>query len=378
MDRAEKPLTELGESGSLRQYGAVMTTLNELITSHGPVASVVLNAPSAVVDAAERFSAKWQRARKQLAATAMDLADLARLDDTVSGLYHGAGSSVVLIQCPGMDTFVEFLDDEVSADLVVFDTLARLGTLLESRQRSIPHVVVVADRAGADILAIDGGAIISNRDVEGETEFIHRGHAGGFSQRRYQQRAENLWESNAAQIAEVVTKVARESDARLVAVAGDVRAVGFLNEHLPKDLRTITRELPSASDDVIAVETVRATADLVARDMRSAMEAHRDACGTGNGADGATQTTEALSIGRVARLLIHDDPNDDRRGLTDLDGTWCSALVSDTSGMPAEAEPAEARLVDIAIRSAMRSDAEICFVPRHGGPAEGVGAILRW
>lgn len=284
-----------------------MTALSDLITCNGPAATVVMSAPSAIVNAAERFETHWQRAHRQLASSDVDPGDLRRLDETASGLHHGEGSSVVLIGCPGADTFVEFLDDEVSNDLVVVDTLPRLGALLESRQRSVPHVIVVADRAGADIVAIDGGSPVTTLGVHGETEFIHRGHPGGFSQHRYQQRAENLWESNAAQTAEVVARVAPDI-----------------------------------------------------------------------GTDGAPQTTEALSIGRVATLLVHDDPADDRRGLIDLAGTWCTSRVTGVEEPPPDAEPAEARLVDIAIRAALRSDAEVRFVPRHGGPAEGIGAILRW
>lgn len=363
---------------SAGRYGAPMTALNELVTCNGPVATVVMSAPSAIVNAAERFETNWQRAYRKLTASDLDPSDLRRLDETASGLHHGEGSSVVLIGCPGADAFVEFLDEEVGNDLVVVDTLPRLGALLESRQRSVPHVIVVADRAGADIVAIDGGSVVTTLGVEGETEFIHRGHPGGFSQRRYQQRAENLWESNAAQTAEVVAKVARDIRARLVAVAGDVRAVGFLREHLPTDVAALTHELDGQSDDLIATETRHATADVVARDTRKVMRAHRDACGTGRGADGAPQTTDALSIGRVATLLVHDDPADDRRGLVDLGGTWCSSRVSDAEEPPPGAEVAEARLVDIVVRSALRSDAEVRFVPRHGGPAEGIGAILRW
>lgn len=355
-----------------------MTALNDLISCEGPVASVVMSAPSAVADAAKRFESRWQRAHRQLLESDLDAADLARLDATASRLHHGEGSSVVLIQCPGAETFVEFLDDEVSEDLIAVDTLPRLGALLESRQRSVPHVIVVADRAGADIMSVDSGSLVEAIDVEGDTEFIHRGHQGGWSQRRFQQRAENLWESNAAQVAEVVAKVARDCDARLVAVAGDVRAVGFLREHLPKDVASITHELSGNSEDRIAIETVRATADVVARDTRAVIEAHRDACGTGRGADGATATTEALAVGRVDTLLVHDDPRDERRALLDLEGTWCSDSPQNTVGLPPGAEATEARLVDIAIRSAMRSDAEVRFVPRHGGPSEGIGGILRW
>ena len=66
------------------------------------------------------------------------------------------------------------------------------------------------------------------------------------------------------------------------------------------------------------------------------------------------------------------------RGLVDLEGLWCSGDPTDTATLPEGSDAVEARLVDVAIRCALRSDAEVHFVPRHGGPAEGIGAILRW
>ncbi len=36
----------------------------------------------------------------------------------------------------------------------------------------------------------------ATEQVEGETEYIRRGAPGGWSQKRFQQRAENTWEHN--------------------------------------------------------------------------------------------------------------------------------------------------------------------------------------
>jgi hypothetical protein len=46
-------------------------------------------------------------------------------------------------------------------------------------------------------------------------------------------------------------------------------------------------------------------------------------------------------------------------------------------GVPA-GDIKQGRLADVAIRAALGTGAGVRVVPEHGGPAEGVGALLRW
>ena len=357
---------------------ALISDLRDLILIDGPIASVALSSPSALDDAAARLDTRWHNARRQLEQAEFPGAELGRMDDTVADLRHNDGASVVLLQAPGEPTFVEFLDAAIDHQLAVVDELARLGPVLESRQQSVPHVMVVADRAGADLVGI--GAMVEpvEVDVEGDTLHLHRGHPGGWSQRRFQQRAENQWESNAAESATAVAELARKLDARVITVAGDVRAVGFLLDHLPTDIVELAKKLDGQSVDLIAEETVRTVADIVARDTRALLERFGEEHGQGRAASGPSATLEALSAGRVDILLVHDDPTDDRRARFQRSGMWCALPDTD----PPAPEPSEAirdgRLIDVAIRAALLGDAEVRFVPEHSPPDSSIGALLRW
>ena len=346
--------------------------------SEGPCASVVLSTPSATEDAEKQLGRRWRNARRTLEDAAIDPAELERLDHTVAELDHGDGAAVVLLQPWHAPPFVEFLDDAVDHDLAVVDELARVGPVLESRQRSLPHLIVVADRAGADIIGMGTDIDDELVGVDAEKLHLHRGHPGGWSQRRFQQRAENQWESNAEVVAEQVERMARRLDPRLITIAGDVRAVGFLLEHLPSDLNAISHKLEGQSVERIADETVRLVADLVARDSVAVLERFREAVGEGRAADGAEQTLSALSSGRVETLVVHDDPADSRRAYFDRNGLWCGVEPRSDSPSSAPDEAVDGRLIDVALRSALKGDARIHFVPAHGGPAERLGALLRW
>ena len=238
-------------------------------------------------------------------------------------------------------------------------------------------MIVVADRVGADVIAVDAGAELESAEMEGSELHIHRGHPGGWSQRRFQQRAENRWETNAGDVAHVVIDMAKRVEPRFIAVAGDVRAVTFLLDQLPAELAEICEKLDGQSPELIADQTVRAAADIVARDTVAILESYKEAAGQGRAATDAAETLTALSDGRVETLLVHDDPDDDRTARFERPGLICSVPDPDVTN-PVPADAVTGRLVDVAIRSALLSDAAIRFVPAHTGSPDGLGAILRW
>jgi hypothetical protein len=86
-------------------------------------------------------------------------------------------------------TVAEFIDEPVGEALVSEGMLPRLALVLHARQRTVAHLLVEIDRAGADIHAFDGGKVLGRAQIEGDTEHIHRGHPGGWSHRRFQQHA---------------------------------------------------------------------------------------------------------------------------------------------------------------------------------------------
>lgn len=334
--------------------------LRSLVDSSGRFLTIAIPTPSGFDDAAHRFDVEWRNARRRVS-DAWSADELAALDETVAALPHDVGAALVVVHAEGGATLVEFLEEPVHEAVTHEGPVPRLAPLIESRQRAIPHVVVETDRAGADFTAFDGGTVLATDSVDGETLHIHRGHPGGWSQRRFQQRAENTWERNGHAVGEAVADLAHRVDAQLIAVAGDVRAQGFVLEALPADLADRAVKIEAGSPDGVADEVVRLMADLAASRVTDLAERFRTARAAGRGAAGVDDVLTALAEGRVDTLLVHDDGADE-------------PVIAPGSPLG----PEGARVVDAAIVGAIRTEAEVVVVPRLAVLDGPVAAILRW
>jgi len=320
-------------------------------------ATIMIPTPSNLDDARARFELEWRNARRQLS-DVWDDAELEELDELVGGLRHGDSASLAIVQAHYGSTLVEELDEPVAATTVHEGPLPRLATVIEARQRVIAHVVVEADRAGADLTAFDGGNVLTTESVDGATAHIHRGHPGGWSQHRFQQRAENTWEDNARQVADAVATLARKVDAQLIAVAGDIRAQMFILESLPADIADITVRIDAGSPAGIADEVVRLLSTIVAERVTTAADLVRAGLNNDIASIDTNTIVAALRRGRVDTLLVHDDATSGHAA----DPNWLDG----------------ARLVDRAIVAALATDAEILVVPRLAMMHGPLAATLRW
>jgi hypothetical protein len=331
--------------------------LKEFTNQSDWFATIAIPAPSNLDDSQARFELEWRNARRQLSA-AWDDDELDQLDELIGGRRHSDGTSLVVVHARRGSTLVELLDEPISASSVDEGPLPRWATVIEARQRVLAHVVVEADRVGADLTAFDGGDVLATHTVDGSTEHIHRGHPGGWSQRRFQQRAENTWEDNARSVADAVATLARKVDAELVAVSGDIRAQTFILESLPADIADISVKIEAGSPAGIANEVVRLLATKVGERVTAAAEIVRAGLPNGTASTDSNEIIEALREGRVARLLIHDDGTPGDHAMP----TWCDG----------------ARLVDRAIVAALATNAEIVVVPRLAMMDGPLAATMRW
>ena len=151
------------------------------------------------------------QAREALAALEYDGAPPAAiraLEDRLASIPATA-HGVVVVTDDHDALLVELLDLAPRRNLARWATLPSLATVVEHRQAQIDTIVVLADRHGADVL-VRHGTEQDLRVLEGQTWPITKAAPGGWSQARYQRRAENTWENNAATIAEGVERIARE------------------------------------------------------------------------------------------------------------------------------------------------------------------------
>lgn len=347
----------------------------------GPFVSCWLPALSASEDPARRLRLEWRHARSELVG-APEVA-LAAIDNLLGSerAHEDRASLLVFADATGTVAGLH-LAAQPATSCAWVDALPRLGPVLLARQQVIPHIVVIADRAGADIEVVDHGEAVTEH-VEGDTNYLHRSHPGGWSQRRYQQRAENTWERNAKGVAGEVDALVGEVGARLVVVAGDPRAVGFLTEHATDRLAAVLHHVEGAGRSdrdpfaEVAGEVHRLEEALVRRDLADVLE--QFTAGTANGGitDGAERTLAMVDQGRVDRILVHDDVTDDRRA-------WFAPSARQAATDPDTLaalglEPVEGRLVDVALWAAHTTGVPITMLPDPipDGPSGGIGGLLR-
>jgi hypothetical protein len=230
---------------------------------------------------------------------------------------------------------------------------------------------------------------------------VHKTGSGAWSERHHQHRVEENWKASSKEIAEKVTSVARDVDPQLIVVAGDVHAVDGLKQHLTKDLADKVVVIDGGravdgSDDIAAEGVLTALAghlrDRVAdalaefakyRDRAAEVAAtHPGTDGTDyalNAANGVRDVVAALQKAQVGTLLLAIDLNETNPLWYGPAPTMLAAQRSDLEQMGVS-DPQQGSLVDVLIRAALGTDAEILLVPAGtpDSPDDGVGALLRY
>jgi hypothetical protein len=240
--------------------------------------------------------------------------------------------------------------------------------LLAWLQNHPAHVVVVTDRTGADLTTVPSGAATgSTSTVVRPDDEIERNAPGGWAQARYQRRAEDSWQHNAKDVAKAVSRALHDVDARLLLVAGDVRAVQLMGEHLAAEVRrgVIVRKLPGGrapdnSENVRHVAIDAAIAEYVATQTAALLEELDTQRRPGGLAvEGVAATLAALAAGRVRMLLVADNASGEGVAWFGPD-VLCAQRPPEPAATVAGV--AEGRLVDIAVRAALLTDADIRVV----------------
>jgi hypothetical protein len=412
---------------------AQLDDLRALVARPGDVLSVCLPFRPANEDLAAEVRLEWRALREQAARAGAPYDALATVDRAVDGA-HRAHAGLVVVVPRGGEPLVEGIERPPARSAVAWGPVPALVPLVADRQRRQPHVVALVDRQGADIVASTGRTETAGNatdhtvtTVQGATYPLRKVAPGGWSQRRFQQRAEETWQRNMSQVADEVAARADHVDARFVAVGGDHRAVGLLLEHLPVAVRDLVRPLQvtratDGSAQRLDEEVDRVLDQWLEAETRRAVDSYREELGQRDRAvAGPADTLAALRAARVAQLLVVDGA----AGANDATGSaggpggglaWVGGTPEDVSLAREELlDPTEARQApqhDVAVAAALATGADVRVVPDPalaedtGGPTgpggaempeaqppvtgivevghepeglpEGLGALLRW
>jgi hypothetical protein len=368
--------------GDTPQVWVEADDLVEMGLRPGPFLTVVLATEAGIENASQQNQLRWRGMRDELAAGGTPEPALAAVDPLVPDAHQAGGTLVAIATADGL-LHESHWPGLPFRELARWERLPVLAPLLDLRQSSPAYLKVVVDRHGADVTAVHQQAGERTEAVDNDLHHARKVAAGGWSQRRYQERAEGVWESNAKEVADIVARLADRVGAGLVAVAGDVRAVQLLKDSLPERLAGVVHVLDGSratdgAPDVDADQLQAALASVSAHDDDLLIEKLLEEHGQGDrAAVGVDATVAALAQAQVQVLLLHDDPDDDRTAWFGPDPTAVSLSPGDLGDLGV-ADPEQGRLADVLLRSALGTGAGMRMVPATERIPGGVGGILRW
>jgi hypothetical protein len=351
----------------------------EVYAAPAPIVSVYMNTRGALPDAAEQVALRWRNIRRSLIDQGAPESALEAVETMLDGA-HAAGETLVVIANASGVLYSAHLPELPADDIALVAPLPHMLPLIAATQRMLPHVVVAIDRVGAEIIAVLPDRPDAQRQVEGADHHVTRSAPGGWSQRRFQQRAENRWEAHARNVAEEISTLVDDTTPRLVVVSGDVRAVAFLRDHLPARVTDILHEVQGdyssvdeallRSQDLVSAVADRETAEVVADWEQTTGRATLPTTGP-------EAVLEALRDGRAAMIIIDPSRAVGETGWFGSEPSQVGATAGELVALGVE-EPVAAPLVDVLVRAAVATDARVWVAQAPQLGPVGVGVTLRY
>ena len=367
---------------------STLHTLADVYRKPGPWVTIYTNASTGTVDSLHADDVRPDNiatALEQAGATKDDRKAVAEaLRKSAKGLPDPVAR--LLVVANGSVELDEFLPGPLAlAEFTSVNEVPNLCPLLWHRPDDFAYVVAEVGRDGGEIhLRRANGLQDDNMThIEGDTENLKKVPSGGWSQGRYQHRTENIWKANASDIAGEIDKVVRSSRARLLVVAGDIRARNLVAEQLSeqsKDILTVVEShsrTEGADKEAYAQEINKRVAECIARRQAQLLERLNNQKGRANpeSTEGIGSVVHALQQAQVDTLLLESQGLNGHRLLALGSEPWTAEIDGETAGAPVLGEvPAPSSL----LRAAVLTDAEVALFPSgalDGGP---VAALLRW
>ncbi|WP_305786958.1 baeRF2 domain-containing protein [Symbioplanes lichenis] len=361
--------------------------LRPLFDQPGPWVSVYLDATRAGENAGHEVELRWRALRQSLIDQGADEATVEAVAEAIgSHPYRPGRYGLAVFARAGAVARLETLSAPPPSDVAHVGALPHAMPLVVQRGEEVPYVRVLADRTGGDLDAIAAGGVPRHRQVTGgETFPLRKVHAGGWSDRRYDQAAEETWKRNAGAVATAAAELAESIDAEVIVVGGDVRAVEKFEGELPGRWRSRLVRTDAGSRHAGADEgalddvTVQAIAETADRHVQEAIDRYRTQRGDGTAGAGLTDVATRLQRGQVDTVLLADDPSSTDTLWIDPDDV---TLVSVDDHVLREAgvrDPRKVRADAALLRTIAGTGASLVLVaPDEVELEHGIGAVLRY
>ena len=350
---------------------AALDRLADVHSTPGGMVSMYLNLKSdqasqqhmAFLDAVARehedSKIAFDRIRAFLEAEKPDAQAIAIFCETGEGGHFES----VLLDAP-LDAHRLYIDDEPH----VFP-LERLADQYRS------YAALLLNTNSARLYVFSAGA--AEREVRVRNKKGKRVSAGGWSQARYQRRAENLHAKHMKEVGEAVEQLVREEDITLVLVAADDVALPLLREHLSPATAALLTPVDGVDIKTGDAEVFQATLEAFRQADEQTDQERVDALlnayrARGLATVGVAGVRAALERGQVDSLLVPAMP-----AASAADEASAGA---DQGGTKEQRGHLDENVIEELLTMARRTDAAIAFIEDAGllEPAGGVAATLRY
>ena len=357
--------------------------LRPLFEERGPYLTMHVDVSRNSEHGADQIESRWTTIRHQLEKA--DLPDdlVETLGERLRGNTHVAGEVRRTLVVAG-DRIL--LDDVQAghnphAEVLDLDVLPDLASWIDLEDQAYPFVLAVVDRTGGEVSAYRATSRppVDEESVTRATFQVTKVAEGDWAQKQFQQTAENHWHENAELVAEAVRAAALTCAARVVLVAGEVRAraevtqaLAVLDHGLGPVYEVVSGgRAEGASDEALWTEVHERLRDLAASDDVAVSARLDEGRGRSEGvATGVEEVLAALAKGQVETLVV------DLESLADRS---VSPARYDGLPLPASAADADELPVDrVLVAAAALTGARLSVLPAamaHGG---GASALLRW
>jgi peptide subunit release factor 1 (eRF1) len=355
--------------------------LQNIRTAEGPFLSLYLNTETRDENGVEQLQLRWRNLRGTIEdKTSPEV--LGKIDSIVSG-SHQQGDGLVVI-ASGDDVLLRRYLRRPIDDSIEHGPLPRLWPLFEWGQENPAHIVLLADRVGAEIYIVHPDRDVEQETVEGDKPDIGRTRRGGWAQPRYQRGATKAWRDNATKVGEELGTISEREDIDIIIVAGDVQAIHYLKENMPLHGEFIFEEIDGSRQlqlDDIEEELDKALASYSGQSIDKLLEKFVEERGQQDLAvEGLEPTLEALRMAQVDTLLIRTGGIEGTAHASAENPSQAAASGGPLAELGLE-DVVQGEAADVAVAGAIASGAKVVVIPelseKHG-PAEGIGALLRY
>jgi peptide chain release factor subunit 1 len=368
---------------------ARLAELAKLPPASRPVVSVYLNTRWTDEEQRERvriFVKNHLREARAAAPRAAeeDLAWLEAESQRIIGQVEFTDASGVALIAGGDAGLREVLPVRAAFDdTFVVDSTPYLRPLADVADDIVPALVVFVDGESARIVALTPTG--PGEEVGLQSEVPPRTTAGGWAalaQTKYARHIEMHREQHFEATAAAVAALVERHDVRRIVIAGEVRAVAKLRQHLADPLsRRVVGVISGARHEtstVIATRAAEYLAHLDEQEDAEAIDRMLDAAAKGGRAvAGVDPTLEAVNRNAVQHLYLvraFERPG----ALCERCGALQPPVSSACRFCGASTQPTE--LGEAMTSRVLASGGAVSVVHRHGGLAgrDGVGALLRY